>query len=115
MGDNQVVHAVSQGTIQEDILNFCRADAVCVLCVVNISYEDITRAVARAKAAAEKVVDYDFDFKSGNETYYCTELIDMAYNGIFYNDYQETMGQLVLTPDGIRNSKRVIARLECKP
>ena len=27
VGSNQIVHAVSQGTIQEDILNFCRADA----------------------------------------------------------------------------------------
>ena len=115
VGGNQVVHAVSQGTIQEDILDFCRADAVCVLGVINVSHAEVIRAVSKAIDAADANIDYDFDFSSLNETYYCTELIDMAYNHIFYNDYVEKFGQLVLMPDGIRNSKRVQMRLEVKP
>jgi len=113
-GDNQMVHAVSQGTISEDILNFCRADAVCVL-EVNVSDEEKALAIQRLNAAADKNIPYDFDFSVMNETYYCTELLDVAYGGIFYKDYQMVAGQLVLTPDGIRYSKRVRLKLEINP
>lgn len=115
VGDNQIVHAVSQGTISEDILNFCRADAICVLSMVNEPFETITLAIERAKAAADANIDYDFDFSGSNETYYCTELVDVAYGGLFVGDYIEKLGQLILMPDGIRYSKRVSVRLEIKP
>lgn len=115
VGDNQVVHAVSQGTIQEDLLNFCRADAICVLSVINKPYETITLVIERAKAAADENIDYDFDFSGSNETYYCTELVDVAYGGLFVGDYVEKLGQLILMPDGIRNSKRTFVKLEIRP
>lgn len=115
VGDNQVVHAVSQGVISEDILSFCRCDAVCVLTVVGATWETITSAIDKAKAAADENIEYDFNFCSSNKTYYCTELVDIAYHNIFLSDYIEKMGQLILMPDGIRYSDRVRVKLENKP
>jgi len=115
VGDNQVVHSVSRGVVQEDILNFCRTDAVCVLSVVNALYEITTQAINKAKFAAEKRTPYDFDFAAKNKKYYCTEMVDIIYGGIFCDDYIGKFGRLILTPDGIRYSKRVLVRLEIKP
>ncbi|GAG07388.1 unnamed protein product, partial [marine sediment metagenome] len=78
VGDNQVVHAVSEGVISEDILNFCRADAVCVLSICGISWERILSAIEKAKTAADQNIEYDFDFCGNNESYYCTELVDIV-------------------------------------
>jgi len=121
VGNNQIVHAVGQGVIQEDILNFCRCDAICVLGISPqnkfMPYSLMARetAVKEALILADKNVPYDFDFSSDNKTYYCTELVDRVYNGIFYADYSEIAGNYILTPDGIRNSKEVIMKLEIKP
>jgi len=114
VGGNQMVHAVSQGTISEDILNFCRSDAICVLEVL-VSGEEKATAVQRLKDSSENCVPYDFDFSRKNQTAYCTERVDIAYGGIFYDDYVKKFGQLILMPDGIRNSKRVKVKLEVKP
>jgi len=113
-GNNQMVHAVSQGTIEEDILNFCRADAICVLDVV-VSEEEKCLAIQNLRTAAKMNIPYDFDFSRKNKTAYCTERLDLAYNGIFATDYIEKLGQLVLTPDGIRHSKMVRVKLEIIP
>lgn len=115
VGDNQIIHAVSQGVISEDILNFCRADAICVLEVTEPYRMLIPNAVSRAKMAANEHVEYDFDFSSTNKSQYCTEMVDIAYSNIFYDDYQMVAGNLVLTPDGIRNSKRAQIKIELKP
>ena len=117
VGNNQIVHAVSQGTISEDILNFCRADAVCVFSVVNLTHPkpQIRLAVDRAIAAADENIDYDFDFSGLNETYYCTELIDVVYGYLFAQDYVKKFGQLILMPDGIYKSKQVSIKLEIRP
>jgi len=114
VGDSQMVHAVSQGTISEDILNFCRADAICVLKVM-VLVEEKAVAVHRLKNSAEMNIPYDFDFSRKNKTAYCTERLDIAYNGIFFADYVEKFGQWVLVPDGIRYSEKVVCKLEIKP
>jgi len=114
VGRNQVVHAVSEGVILEDILNFCRTDAVCVLTPLT-TWDEVLIAVDRARAAADENILYDFDFSSNNEKQYCTEMVDIAYSNLFNEDYVEKMGQLILMPDGIRNSKKVFLKLEIKP
>jgi len=115
VGNDQVVHSIGTGAKAEDILNFCRADALCVLEVKNFPQDQIEGVVDRALDIANKNVPYDFDFSGANKTYYCTELVDVAYGGIFYEDHIVKFGQLVLMPDGIRYSKRVIVKLEIKP
>jgi len=103
VGNNNVVHSVSQGCICEDILNFCRADAVCVLRSKNLYPE----AVAQAQLMAAMNVPYDYQFSSINETYYCTETVDMVHNHMFTEDYTTVAGNCILTPDGIFNSSAV--------
>ena len=121
VGDNQIVHAVGKGVISEDILNFCRCDAICVLAISPhnrfMPYASMARdaAVKKAQIIAAKKALYDFDFEAGNEKYYCTELIDQIYNGIFYADYEKIAGHYILTPDGIRHSNQVREKLEIKP
>jgi len=112
VGFNQVVHAIGTGAEAEDILDFCRCDAICVLEPLGCNKE---AAIDCTLDMANKNIPYDFDFSSENETYYCTELVDKAYNGIFYNDYQVVAGKMILTPDGIWHSKRVRLKLEIKP
>lgn len=109
-GDNQVVHSVSAGCISEDILNFCRADAVAVLAPHTDT--NVNEAIRRAKDYADINVPYDYQFSEVNKKYYCTELIDVIYNGIFFADYTETVGGMILMPDGIYNSKAVKLKLQ---
>lgn len=115
VGGNQVVHAVSQGVISEDILNFCRADAICVLEVIVSPEERKSLAVQKAIDFADANIAYDFDFTGNNDLYYCTEMTDVVYHSVFYDDYVEKFGQLILMPDGIRYSKKVRVKLEVKP
>jgi len=56
-----------------------------------------------------------FDFSGLNETYYCTELIDVVYGYLFAQDYVKKFGQLILMPDGIYKSKQVSIKLEIRP
>jgi len=108
VGGNNVVHSISQGCTQEDILNFCRADAVCVLRLVG---DPIPNVCEIAKALADKHVPYDYDFQADNEAFYCTELDDYLCGWIFKDDYQMVGGNLVLTPDGMFNSKQITCKL----
>lgn len=110
VGENQVVHSVSAGCIEEDVLNFCRADAVCVLKVIRRA--GVPAAIERAKAIAEMGVPYDYDFAGDNRTYYCTELVDTVFNGLFYDDYIKKLGNYILMPDGIYKSDKAKLKLQ---
>jgi len=115
IGNNRVVHAISHGTIKEDILNFCRADAICILSVRNIDSIGRHSVSDTACRIASQHIGYDYDFSSTNKKYYCTELVDVLYSHMFDNDYIKKFGKKVLTPDGIRNSQKVSVKLEIKP
>ena len=103
VGNNNVVHSVSQGCVKEDILNFCRADSVCILRSKDLDPE----ATNKAKMIADLNVPYDYEFSSTNESYYCTELVDMVNNHMFKDDYTEVTGHYILTPDSVYNSEAV--------
>jgi uncharacterized protein YycO len=109
IGKNTVIHATGQGVIEEDILDFCRADSLCVLDVKN---GDTKAAIKIAKQL--RGAGYDYDFQSTNKKYYCTELADYCYLGVFRNDYKEIAGNSVLLPDAIRKSLQVECKLEIK-
>jgi hypothetical protein len=73
MGDNRVTHMLGEGICEEDILTFCRTDAVCIL-----RHEDDYDKYFATKKAAEwlkKGVQYDYEFEGGDEEFYCTEFV----------------------------------------
>ena len=102
VGDNTVIHSVSKGVVKEDILDFCRADEIVILRVQCPQTEK--------KSAIEKIKNllgtkYDYNFISNNNLYYCSELIDVVYNGLFNHDYKKVLNRMVIVPDDIFNSK----------
>ena len=79
----QVVHAVSEGVIQEDILNFMRTDHMLVLRLAPQEGNETAAegAVNKAKSIVGKPYDFGFDFKDTNR-FSCTELVDYCYPGV---------------------------------
>ena len=111
IGNNSIIHSIGKGVIEEDILNFCRTDSLAIL-NVNITQEERDIAIQDIKKL--KGNKYDFNFNPHNKQYYCTELMDVSFNGIFYKDYKEIMSNYILTPDGIYNSDKTTTELEFK-
>jgi len=75
-----VVHAIAEGVLIENCTNFFRTDHLVVL-RPNIPKEK--RLQAAHKALAHIGTKYDFLFESGDEAIYCTELVALAYEGLF--------------------------------
>jgi uncharacterized protein YycO len=113
VGNNNMVHSVSAGCIKEDILNFCRADAVCILRL----YAPGEQATTKALLMSQMNTPYDYEFSSTNESYYCTELVDMVHDHVFKDDYTVVAGNTLLTPDSVYSSKKVrlILQVNYKP
>ena len=103
VGDNTIVHSVSEGCIKEDILDFCRADAVCIL----RRKDGVTSQITKALMMAQMRIPYDYDFEPSNDNYYCTELVDVVNDHLFKDDYQMIKGNRILTPDGMFKSDKV--------
>jgi len=103
VGDNQVVHSVSEGCKKEDVLNFCRADAVAIL----RRKDGVTSQITKAIMLAGMHIPYDYDFNSANDDYYCTEAVDVMNDHLFKDDYQMVKGNLILMPDGMFKSSKV--------
>ena len=86
-GENpeQVVHAISEGVIQEDILNFMRTDHMLVLRLTPQEGNETaaSEAVSKAKAIVGKPYDFGFDFKDANR-FSCTELVAHCYPGVVH-------------------------------
>ena len=78
VGDNRVIHMLGDGITNEDILTFLRKDHVMLL----RSYDQAKAALAveHTKKLWDERVSYDFDFSSGNDTYYCSEMIWFVYD-----------------------------------
>jgi len=102
-GDNMVVHSVSEGCMIDDILNFCRADAIAIL----RRKDGVTSQISKALMMAKMQIPYDYDFDSANDDYYCTELVDVVNDHLFKDDYEMIKGNRILTPDGIFESDKV--------
>ena len=73
IGHNLVIHAVCQGVQVINLIDFLRCDGICVL-----------RPKKGSRLAIKKVKQwlgkpFDFDFVSGNDKFYCHELLANAY------------------------------------
>ena len=81
IGDDKIIHAVTRGVVEDDILTFLRTDYVGVL-RPKVSSEDIDKAVSLARGMVGK--KYDFLFDSHNdERMYCSEVVRNAYPVLF--------------------------------
>lgn len=107
VNDNIVIHAVKEGVIQEDILEFTRCDSIAILRVPDKDYVlNVNMAIYSAYKLNLQKCQYDYDMIRGNDTVYCTEFVDDLYNRIFADQYEIFIGNRVLTPDGIFRSDR---------
>ncbi len=97
----QVVHAVSEGVLVEDVINFMRTDHMVIL--RNQDEELAQEAVKRALSIVGLEYDFNFDF-SDNKRFACTEVIDFCYPNVYEKSKSlEFIGASMpmLTPDDI--------------
>lgn len=81
VGDNQIIHAISDGVQYQNLIDFMRCDRIMVF-RPNCSEEVISNAIQFCKNCVENKAKYDFDFKDGNDAYYCFELVVSAYKSL---------------------------------
>lgn len=71
----QVVHSISEGVLQEDLLNFIRTDHLVIL---RPTEEQKAEAIEKALKIVGKEYDFGFDFKD-SVRFSCTELVSFCY------------------------------------
>lgn len=78
-GENhQVVHAIGDGVVCEDLIDFCRTDYLLLLRGPDISCK---KAVLKAHSLIGRPYDFDFNFKDAGR-FCCTELIAHLFPGL---------------------------------
>ena len=77
-GEYQVVHAISDGVVVEDLLDFMRTDHIVVLRPPNHLK---TQAISKAIKAVGNEYDFNFDFNN-TVRFSCTELIGYCYSDL---------------------------------
>lgn len=100
----QVIHAVSEGVIQEDILNFMRTDHMLVLRLISKKGKATQKAIETAKSIVGKPYDFGFDFKDTNR-FSCTELVAYCYPGIIQG--KKRFGKETIVADDICNCSKL--------
>jgi len=105
-GENkeQVVHSVSEGVIQEDILNFMRTDHMVVLRLISDNRMAAENAIKKAKLIVGCPYDFGFDFKN-TDRFSCTELVAYCYPGIVTS--KKKFGREIIIADDIFNSDKL--------
>ncbi len=101
----QVVHAVSEGVIQEDILNFMRTDHMLIL---RLTEDEDGSATAKAIQTAKSIVgspyDFGFDFTDTNR-FSCTELVAYCYPEIVLG--KKRFGKKTIIADDFYHSDKL--------
>lgn len=80
VGDGKIIHAVADGVEYIDVIDFLRCDGFCIL--RQDDEKEAEKAISFAKEQEARKAKYDFDFKSGNDSYYCHELVATAYKDL---------------------------------
>ncbi len=100
----QVVHAVSEGVMQEDILNFMRTDHMCILRPKTKENGTSQEAIEKAVKVVGSPYDFGFDFKDSNR-FSCTELVAYCYPGIAKG--KKRFGKFTIVADDFRNGEKL--------
>ncbi|KKN98843.1 hypothetical protein LCGC14_0140840 [marine sediment metagenome] len=97
--DHMVIHAISDGVVVDDLIDFMKTDHVIVL---RSEKWRSGEAIKRAKAAIGS--DYDFAFEF-NDTlrFSCTELVSHCYPGVIKGNRR--FGRYTVVADDIVNTK----------
>ena len=78
-GGNQVIHAMAEGVIKEDVINFFRCDKAAIIRFRNpLTVSEIEEATKRAYGYVGKDYDFWFDFEDAADLS-CTELVYQIY------------------------------------
>ncbi len=98
----QVVHAISDGVIVEDILDFMRTDEMMIL---RPDPELIDIGIKKAIDVIGSPYDFGFDFKDCNR-FSCTELIAYCYPSLItHKSRWSSLGKKVIVADDIRDTE----------
>lgn len=95
----QVIHAISDGVLVEDIINFMRTDELLIL---RAPQEHVERALALAKSVVGKEYDFIFDFNNSNR-FSCSELIYFCYPKLIKP--RKKFGKTIVVADDILYSR----------
>lgn len=93
--DHKVIHAISDGVIVDDLIDFMRTDHMIVLRAPEAGRN---LAIEMAKAAIGSEYDFAFDFKN-NVRFSCTELISHCYPGMITG--KKRLGRMTVVADDI--------------
>ena len=99
--DHKVIHAVSDGVIVEDLVDFMRTDHMIVL---RAPEDRVEEAVKLAKKAIGSAYDFAFDFKE-TLRFSCTELISYCYQGIIRG--KRRFGRKTVVADDIVSTRKL--------
>lgn len=94
----QVIHALSEGIIQEDVLNFMRTDHIVIL---RPPQNMVKSALKKARSIVGLEYDFNFDF-SNSQKFSCTEVIDYCYPELITP--QKRFGKMTIVADDIFNT-----------
>lgn len=101
----QVIHAVSEGVIQEDFLNFMRTDHMLILrAPAGKKGKNIDNAISLAKSVVGAPYDFGFDFTDANR-FSCTELVAYCYPGIVQG--KKRFGKETIVADDFLNCSKL--------
>ncbi len=95
---HKIVHAISDGVVVEDLIDFMRTDHVIVLRAPEELREE---AINRTKNAIGSEYDFAFDFKE-TLRFSCTELVDYCYPEIIKG--KKRFGRMTIVADDIVNT-----------
>lgn len=80
IGNDEVIHMLGKGIAKEDILTFMRCDDMAIVRVRDESL--VAPAIDQAKEWYSKEIEYDYNFETSKERFYCTELVDVCYGNL---------------------------------
>lgn len=100
IGDDQIVHSISEGVVQETLIDFMRTDYLLVL-RADVKEENVKKAIELAKSIIGKPYDFGFDFKDINR-FSCTELVAYCYPGLILGT--KRFGKTRIIADDFANS-----------
>ena len=94
----EVIHAIGEGVVSTDLIDFMRADHLLVLRLEEDGHSWVQYAIDTAKALLGREYDFEFDFRDPLR-YCCTELVMKCYPNLIKG--KQRWGRLTVIADDI--------------